>query len=87
MSKEFHDIVVILQEGSRFGCVFVNLEVNKRTYKQKLSVLDELCVDVILGLDFQEMHEKVIIHYGGDDPPLDVCALSMNDECYNTSII
>ena len=50
--------------------------INERIYKQKFSVLEELCVDIILGLDFQSKHKSVILNYGGEEPPLEVCSMS-----------
>ena len=58
------------------GCVYVELMINERIYKQRFSVLEELCVDIILGLDFQSKHKGVILNYGGEEPPLEVCGLS-----------
>ena len=42
----------------------------------KLSVLAELCADLILGIDFQSQHSSVVFHYGGSEPPLSVYGLS-----------
>ena len=42
----------------------------------KLSVLPELCADLILGIDFQSQHSSVVFHYGGSEPPLSVYGLS-----------
>ena len=42
----------------------------------KLSVLRELCADLILGIDFQSQHSSVVFHYGGSEPPLSVDGLS-----------
>ena len=41
----------------------------------KLSVLPELCADLILGIDFQSQHSSVVFHYGGSEPPLSVYGL------------
>lgn len=38
----------------------------------KLSILKNLCSDIILGQDFQKQHENVIIEYGGQLPSLHV---------------
>ena len=54
-----------------------NLSVNGRPYeKVKLKLLQNLCVDVILGNEFQEDHESVIFKFGGKLPPLEVCGLT-----------
>ena len=44
-----------------------------------LNLLDDLCSDVILGLDFQSQHEQVRFHFGGVKPAMDVCALNVVD--------
>ena len=59
------------------GYCFVKMELNGRQYnKVRLSILDKLCTDVILGTDFQSLHEKVIIKFGGKEPSLTFCALT-----------
>ena len=59
------------------GFCFVDLQVKGRNYKDvRLSVLPGLCSDVILGQDFQGLHDSVTLTYGGDLPPLVVCGLS-----------
>ncbi|KAI3378314.1 hypothetical protein SNEBB_002033 [Seison nebaliae] len=62
------------------GCCEVTITVNNKTYKDfRLTVLPELCMDVILGLDFQQLHESVILKYGGNLPPLSICGLATLD--------
>ena len=65
-------------------CV-VAISTNNRSYIQKLSILENLCVDLILGLDFQTQHQSVVFTYGGDaptfeisfdEPPLKICGLT-----------
>ena len=42
------------------GTVFVNLKVFNNNYpKFKLGVMEELCADVILGIDFIKLHSKI----------------------------
>ena len=41
-----------------------------------LSVLPELCADLILCLDFQSQHKSVIFEHGGSKPSLSICGLS-----------
>lgn len=50
----------------------------------KLNVLDNLCCDVILGLDFQSQHKRLIFEFNGVSPDLVVsndstCALAVAD--------
>ena len=55
----------------------VGLVFGGRTYPRvRLSVLPELCADLILGLDFQTQHERVIFEYGGPKSSLSICGLS-----------
>ena len=60
------------------GYVIVDMVVFGRMYKKvRLNVLDNLCTDVILGIEFQKQHQKVVFNYGGDKPAVEVCSLSM----------
>ena len=41
-------------------CVDISLQ--NRNYEQfKLSILDNLCADIILGTDFQSLHKNIVI--------------------------
>ena len=52
------------------GYVTVNLTVNGKRYKNvKLTILDNACVDVILGISFMSEH-KIEIKYGGPESPV-----------------
>ena len=42
----------------------------------ELSILPDLCADVILGKDFLKLHESVTFEYGGSLPPLVLATLS-----------
>ena len=60
------------------GVCKVNIKVNGRDYESvRLTVLPKLCSDVILGQDFQKLHESVQLNYGGDLPPLVICGLGV----------
>ena len=53
------------------GCCRETLVVSDRVYKNiELLVLPGLCSDIILGQDFQRLHESVTVKYGGNQPPL-----------------
>ena len=55
----------------------VLIELNGQPYpKMQLYIMPDLCTDVLLGLDFQTKHERVILEYGGALPPLVLCALT-----------
>ena len=59
------------------GYCLVDLVFEGRTYPQlRLSVLTELCADLILGLDFQTKHERVVFEYGGPEHSLSICGLN-----------
>ena len=59
------------------GYVNVNFTIEKNQYANiKLNVMDNLCMDVILGLDFQKQHESVTLKLGGKKPALLICGLS-----------
>ena len=49
--------------------------------KLELTVMEDLCVDLLLGLDLQKEHESVTFKHGGPRPPLVICnAATMNIE-------
>ena len=53
------------------GYCFVTIFLWNRHYQNvKLYVLDDFCIGMILGTDFQEQHESITIQYGGKKPPL-----------------
>ena len=59
------------------GYCEVDITLKGRDYKNlRLYILPELCVDVILGLDFQQQHESVTLKYGREQPPLTLCGLT-----------
>ena len=61
------------------GYCVSDISISDRLYKQvKLFVLDNLCADIILGLDFQMVHQYVQFNFGGKEPPMNVCLLEMS---------
>ncbi|KAK3893024.1 hypothetical protein Pcinc_003203 [Petrolisthes cinctipes] len=59
------------------GFCQVDLKVSGQEYHGvRLTVLPQLCSEVILGQDFQRLHDSVTLDYGGELPPLVVCGLS-----------
>ena len=59
------------------GFIRTDIHIDKATYKNlKLNVLENLCVDIILGLDFQTQHECVKFNFGGSKPTIEVCGLA-----------
>ena len=65
-----------LSAQSKSYCT-VSLKLGDETYeKVTLHVLDGLCIDIILGTDFQEQQESVRIAYGVSKPPISFAALT-----------
>ncbi|KAK3892816.1 hypothetical protein Pcinc_003404 [Petrolisthes cinctipes] len=59
------------------GFCQVDLKVSGQEYHGvRLTVLPQLCSEVILGQDFQRLYDSVTLEYGGELPPLVVCGLS-----------
>ncbi|XP_046864362.1 uncharacterized protein LOC124458379 [Xenia sp. Carnegie-2017] len=59
------------------GYCLADIILKEREYaKVKLFVLTNLCMNVILGQNWQEKHESIIIEYGGKSPSLTICGLS-----------
>ena len=59
------------------GFCIVDFKLLDRVYKNiKLFVLENLCTDIILGTDFQQQHESIVINYGGEKPTLTFCAVT-----------
>lgn len=59
------------------GFCMVKLVINGTEYPAfRLYVLSDLCADVILGQDWQSLHESVTIKYGGAAPSVEVCGLT-----------
>ena len=53
-----------------------NLVVGGQVYKEvELSILPDLCADIVLGKDFLKLHESVTFKYGGSLPPLVVAGI------------
>ena len=65
------------------GFCVVNLKLNDVSYESvRLNVFENRCSDVILGLDFQTQHQRLVFEFNGDSPDLIVspdrsCALTV----------
>lgn len=60
------------------GFCRVNMKVSGWEYENvRLHVLPQLCCNIILGQDFQKLHDKVTLTYGGDLPPFVFCGLGV----------
>ena len=63
-----HDISMALStlKGSAYERCTVDLSLNGRDYNEvTLCVIKNLCCDILLGLDFQRQHQRVIFQHGG----------------------
>ena len=59
------------------GCCIAEVVLNGQIYKEVcFRILDDLCADAILGQDFMALHKEVRVVFGGDRPPLKVCAMT-----------
>lgn len=59
------------------GLCKVDFRIKDQFYVQfPLYVLPHLCSDIILGQDFQRIHESVTLEYGGERPALTICGFS-----------
>ena len=59
------------------GYCYISFNLNNKQYNDfKVSVLNDLCVDLILGIDFQQQHESITFQFGGDKPNLNICNLA-----------
>ena len=64
-------------EVKTLGSCDVNFVIQGQLYENfTLSIMPELCTDVVLGQDFQKCHEAVTVKYGGERPALVVCGFS-----------
>ena len=67
------------KSSSTNGHCFVTLRHKGTEYKKvKLSVLPDLCSDVLLGHDFLQRHQSVEIPFDGNEPPLLICNLAVS---------
>ena len=79
MEPEESDVRMAAGEVSLpvLGYCTISLLLQGRHYPDvRVSVLKDLCTDLILGTDFQSRHSKLIIDYGGLEPPLTFCAMA-----------
>ncbi|KAA3673814.1 uncharacterized protein DEA37_0014465, partial [Paragonimus westermani] len=58
-----HCLVTVDYRGNRYSSV-------------KLSLLPNLCSDVLLGHDFVKQHQHILISFDGSKPPFSLCSLT-----------
>ena len=64
--------------GFRYAGIMTDCNLHKNF---KLGVIEHLCADVILGIDFRKQHQSITINYGGKDTPIKI-----NNACAGTPI-
>ena len=52
------------------------LIIKDRHYTQKLSLLPDLCADIILGHDFLCRHSEVSFPFDGDEDPINILGVA-----------
>ena len=51
------------------GFCLADLKIGDIAYPStRLNILENLCSDIILGLDFQSQHQSLIIEFNGESP-------------------
>ena len=56
---------------SVIGVCFVDITIHHSNYSNvRLHIMDNLCADIILGIDFQSQQQTVILNFGGLREPL-----------------
>ena len=64
--------------ANAIGECVVMLRYNDVTYENfRVTVLPQLCADIIIGHDLLQLHTSLEMKFGGDKPPLKVCNLSL----------
>ncbi|XP_054266988.1 uncharacterized protein LOC128989145 [Macrosteles quadrilineatus] len=57
------------------GFVEINLNLLNHNYNNfKMTVLEDLCTDVLIGHDIMKLHSNIQVWFGGKKPPLLVCS-------------
>ena len=60
-------IASVAMKVKSFGFCIVDITINDTKYEAtRLNVLDNLCKDVVLGLDFWSQHERLIFKFNGN---------------------
>ncbi len=61
--------------SKQVSCVtYIDVNIQGRVYENlELTIMEDLCVKLLLGLDFQGKHESVTFKHGGPLPPLVIC--------------
>ena len=59
------------------GHCFLDIKIDNYIYKQvRLSIMANLCPELILGRDFMAKHSGIFIKFGGNLPSLNICGLA-----------
>lgn len=61
------------------GRVNIKLKISDKEYKIRMVVIDDLCADFVLGIDFMKLHQQVIFQDNGESEPFTVCSLAVSN--------
>ena len=62
------------------GYCILSMTIQTQTYNDiKFSILDNLFPDIILGQNFMEKHSAIMLSFGGDLSPLNICSLAVSN--------
>ena len=60
------------------GRCFLNLQIDAHSYPNvEVLVMNNLCVDFLIGLDILTNHSSLAIDFKGNRPPLQICAIAL----------
>ena len=67
------------------GFCLADLSIGDTAYPStRLNILENLCCDIILGLDFQSQHQSLIIEFNGESPDL---VVAPDSHCLLTAVV
>ena len=62
------------------GYCILSVTLQAQTYNDtKFTILDGLCTDIILGQTFMKKHRAIMLSFGRDLPPLNICSLAVSN--------
>ena len=78
--KSTHEVVSLADLSTTTpicGTCLVNIEIGNNSYScVEFKVMNNLCADLIIGIEMLSRHSEVKINYGGTLPSLNICALN-----------
>ena len=62
------------------GYCILGMTLQTQTYNDnKFTILDDLCADIALGQTFMEKHSAIMLSFGEDLLPLNICSLALSN--------